>query len=262
MAHQEDSENATTEYLKTKLKISAEGRILREFPGPVPPVPPDLVIVDGTKGYLVEIERRVSLDVLSKLNLLKDLIRPEDMGVSDLSYYLAGNTISHSVRSLAASLGIRVLLLPGAAGVTEPSERKYGTVRVTTEKAWRVASLLIKERTSSIRSLALKEKVSYGWAHATVQGLKRQGIVRQTVNRVIVEDVDKLLNGAAWERPFQTFVRKELRTPFKGTYEGAKETTAALEDRGLKFAFAGYIAGTLYTGQSVRHDLIQIYMDS
>jgi hypothetical protein len=134
-------------------------------------------------------------------------------------------------------------------------------MKVTSEKSWKVVSGLIRQKSSSIRNLSLVQGVSYGWTHSTVTNLIVHGIAKRNGNRASIVDIDKLLNGVAWERPTQTLIVKELILPGTDVFEVARDLTAILDDENVPRTFACYIAGTQYAGQSVRFDSLQVYMD-
>lgn len=134
-------------------------------------------------------------------------------------------------------------------------------VKISSEKAWRVISRLLKEKMTSIRQLSLLENVSYGWAHATVRALIEQGVITKKGNYVRISDVNKLLNGLAWERPFRNLQTGELISDYGDATEAAKEISHILNKQNIKFAFTTYTAGGLYTGYAVRHDAVYLYLN-
>lgn len=86
-------------------------------------------------------------------------------------------------------------------------------------------------------------------------------ISKRNGNQVSIVDIDKLLNGVAWERPTHALIVKELIMPGKDVFEVARDLTTALDGQNISHAFACYLAGTQYTGHSVRFDALQLYMD-
>ena len=133
--------------------------------------------------------------------------------------------------------------------------------KITSDKSWRVISRLLKEKTTSIRQLALMEKVSYGWAHATIQSLINQGIVIKKENYVSISDINKLLNGVAWERPFENLRVGEINLDYDSATRAATDISFILKNQNMKFAFTSYTAGGLYTGYAVRYDTIYLYLE-
>ena len=67
-----------------------------------------------------------------------------------------------------------------------------------------------------------------------------------------------MLNGVACERPFRSLVQEEFVTDLEDVFSGAREIDRAIT--GTEHVFAGYLAGSLYTGQAVRFDMVQLYM--
>ena len=84
-------------------------------------------------------------------------------------------------------------------------------MKLTSPKSWQVISYLLKMNETSIRQLAIGSKVSYGWTHATIRALTEKGIVSDTGGYCKDHDINKLLNGVAWERPFERLFSRELR---------------------------------------------------
>jgi len=96
-------------------------------------------------------------------------------------------------------------------------------IKITSDKSWKVVARLLKEQTTSIRQLALKEHVSYGWAHATIQSLINQGIVIRKEKYVCISDINKLLNGVAWERPFENLRAEEINIEYDSAISAAND---------------------------------------
>ena len=119
----------------------------------------------------------------------------------------------------------------------------------------------MKERITSIRQLSLKENISYGWTHAVIQHLLNQEIVSKRGNHVEISNIDKLLNGVGWERPFENLNKTEMFLSYDNAHEAAKEITYMLTGKEIGFAFTSYTAGGLYTGYAMRHDSLYLYLD-
>lgn len=223
----------------------------------------DMIIEDKKqlKTFFIEIKTKVSIESLALLNLYKDSIDPEikKRGL----FILVTKSISPRLMEMANRTGIDVLMIPKEIVLTGNQIRSStGAVKITSDKSWRVVSGLIKLRSSSIRNLSISEKVSYGWAHSTINNLITHGIARKNGNQVSISDMDKLLNGIAWERPTHSIVDKEFNIPFQDIYAAAKELTIELDARNIKYAFSSYFAGMQYTGLGIQFDSIQIYIDA
>lgn len=221
---------------------------------------PDMVIEEGNKRFFVEVKPKANADTVGKMALLRALLQKKK-GIEH-HFVIASGVIAPEVEDMAKQAGVKLVLLPHG---TVPPARKYGqapsNVKITSEKSWRIVSRLLKEKAASIRRLSLLEKVSYGWAHATVQSLIMQGIVEKKGNYVAISDVDKLLNGIAWERPFENLLAAEIRTSYKDAFKAARELTRMLKGQKLNFAFTSYTAGGLYTGYAVRQDSVYLYLE-
>jgi hypothetical protein len=222
----------------------------------------DMVIEDPKKSqkYYIEIKTKASLDSLAQINLFKDVML-ETETISDLHFVLAGKYISTKTGELAEGLNIRTLIIPREIALPGEGSRIQGSVKITSEKSWKVVSGLIGLKSSSIRNLSIILKVSYGWTHATMKQLISHGLARTSGNQVSISDMDKLLNGVAWERPTNNLIVKEFTIPNRDIFEAAKELANMFESQGIRYAFASYFAGTQYTGESIRFDSIQVYLE-
>ncbi len=221
----------------------------------------DFVVKDEEETYFVETKNRANVDEIAQFVLLKELLKKEGKESSDFVPVIAAKIIPPREEELAKELGIKVIQLPRSfkleSGKSAVPKKK---VKISSEKAWKVISRLLREKLTSIRQLSILENVSYGWAHATVQSLIEQGIVTRKGNYVSISDKNKLLNGLAWERPLKNLLAGEIITDYGDVTEAAKEITHVLEKQGVNFAFTSYTAGGLYTGYAVRHDAVYLYL--
>ena len=253
-------------YLKTRLGIDERAEVkLHPLWGDFTF---DMAIEDKSQQalYFVEIKPRASLEALALVNLYKDYANKNyehknEPGLES-RFVLVTKYMSSHLWELSKEMDICVLTVPKEVKLTGQSEKPVqGSIKVTSEKSWKVVSGLIRLKTSSIRNLSLVEGVSYGWTHSMITNLIVHGIARRNGNQASIIDIDKLLNGVAWERPTHTHIVKELILPGKDVFEVARDLTSVLEGQRVPHAFACYIAGTQYTGLSVRFDSLQIYMD-
>lgn len=223
----------------------------------------DAIIEDKrrSKTYFLEIRSKASIESLALLNLYKDQIYSELGSVGH--FILVTKSISSRLLEMANKTGIEVIMMPREAMLKdEPSKSTSGAVKITSEKAWKVVSGLIRLRSSSIRNLSISEKVSYGWAHSTINQLLSHGIARKNGNQVSIGDMDKLLNGVAWERPTHSLIAIELTLPFQDIHSAAKELTEMFEAHHISYAFSSYFAGMQYTGLGIQFDSVQVYVDA
>jgi predicted RecB family endonuclease len=222
----------------------------------------DFVVKDEEETYFVEIKNRVNVDGIARFVLLKELLKKDGNESSDFVPVIAAKILPPREEELAKELGIKVIQLPRSFKL---ESTKFAApkkkVKISSEKAWKVISRLLREKMTSIRQLSILENVSYGWAHATVQSLIEQGIVTKKGNYVNISDTNKLLNGLAWERPLKNILAGEIITDYGDAAEAAKEITHILEKQGVNFAFTSYTAGGLYTGYAVRHDAVYLYLE-
>jgi len=252
------------EVLHAKLNLS-DGAVVKEEPvlkNASTNLRVDMVIEDGKNRYFVEVKSRASIDTIANLVLLKELFRNENQDISNILLVIAGNVFTPEIEKIATQTGIILVTIP--RNIEHPAQ-KYdhspGKTKVTSEKSWKVITRLLTEKMTSIRQLSILEKVSYGWAHATIQSLLNQGVVTRKENYVSISDTNKLLNGVAWERPFENLFADEINIEYHDAFKAASELSHILKNNGIKFAFTSYTAAGLYTGYAIRHDAVYLYLE-
>ncbi len=224
----------------------------------------DQIIEDEDKIFFVEIVSKVTIDTIAGLVLLKDILQQkqrEKKFVSKPFFVIAGKVIPPREEAIAKEVDITLVQLPHSIKLSTSEYSPQKRIKITSKKSWKIVTRLLKEKATSIRQLALLEDVSYGWAHATIQSLINQGIVTKKGNYVSISDVNKMLNGVAWERPFENLRATEITVEYDSAIPAAKEISLALKIQESKFAFTSYTAGGLYTGYAVRHDAIYLYLE-
>ena len=222
----------------------------------------DLVIDDvtGSQVFYIETKSKATIDSLAQINLYKDIIKSSE-GVEHPIFILVSKYIPPRVAQMAEMLNIRTLSIPKEIFFPGENPRTQGPIKITSEKSWKVVSGLIGLRSSSIRNLSLVLNVSYGWTHATIESLISHDLAQRNGNQVSISDMDKLLNGVAWERPTNSLIVKEYAIPYKDPFEASVELASMFEGQNVRYAFASYFAGTKYTGESIRFDSIQVYLE-
>ncbi len=252
-------------FISTKLNLSDSARIIEapEIKEAVSPLTVELVFQDGDNTYFTQIKSRVNLDTVARLTLLKELLQKQESGISYYSFVIAGKSIPKSVEYIAGAVGIELVTIPRNIHLPVKNEkfRSWPRAKITSEKSWRVITRLLKEKMTSIRQLSLLEHVSYGWAHLIIQTLKNQDIVTMKDNYVTISNTDALLNGAAWERPFENLIEHEVTINFDNAHTAATELSHMLKQHKVRFAFTAYTAGGLYTGYAIRHDYVYLYLE-
>ncbi len=226
------------------------------------PLQPDIVFREHGRLYFIEIKANVaSIDTIARMQLLRELWHRRGLDRSLVEMVIAARTIRPREEQIAKELDIRVIKLPWTLGPPLKNEFRTSKSKITSEKSWKIVSRLLKEKSTSIRQLALQENVSYGWAHKTVEMLMNQNIAKRNDSYVRISDVKKLLNGVAWERPMKNLNIAEIPIQFSDSIPAAKDITSILSDQNVPFAFTGYTAGGLYTGYAVRQDAVYLYLD-
>jgi len=222
----------------------------------------DLIIEDGTKTYIVELKRVVRLDSLSQLGFLKLLLKDSAFRTYDIEFIMAGKRITPEAMDAAEKTGIQFIKLPANLNLEE-GHGKPSTipVKLTSPKSWQVISYLLKMKEASIRQLSIESGVSYGWTHATAKALISKGIASDAGGRLRVVDINKLINGIAWERPFERLFAQEIKIAAKNAIVLAKEICLVCDEQQIACAFTSFTAGEIYTGYSARHDSVYLYLE-
>jgi len=254
------------EILKARLHLSKNAmvngdQILKGSPWPIPAIP-DWIIEDGGNIFFVEIVSTIKYDEISRMLLFKEIFQPWITEKTNLvpTFVIAGGRIPDQWEIIAEKVGITTVLLPTKLTPLKSDYSVGGGLKITSDKSWRVISRLLKEGIASIRQLSILEKVSYGWAHKTIQRLISQGIVTRTNNYVRITDANRLLNSVAWERPFENLRAAEIYIDYDDAIYAAKDISHALKKEYIKFAFTNYTAGGLYTNYAIRHDAVYLYL--
>jgi hypothetical protein len=222
----------------------------------------DLIIEDGSKTYVVELKRIVRLDELSQLGLLRLLMNASCTSIDNIEFIIAGKLITKDVAKAAEKIGIKFIKLPAGANVEEAHDKAGNIpVKLTSPKSWQVISYLLKVKAASIRQIAIGSGVSYGWTHAVVRALAARGIVSDTGGHTEITDINKLLNGIAWERPFERLLAQEIRIAANSPVALAQEICLVCDEQQIPCAFTSFTAGEIYTGYSARHDSAYLYLE-
>ncbi len=231
------------------------------------PIRPDSVFKDGRTLYFVKIKSSaVSIDTIARMILLKELWKKKESNLPDVQLIIVAKWFYQREETLAKILEIRLIKLPWALDTSPNKDYPSSGMRITSEKSWKIVSRLLKEKNTSIRQLALKENVSYGWAHKVIGMLLEQNVVKKENNYVHVSDLKNLLNGIAWERPLKNLqIDKEIDegifVKFQGAFAAAQQITSILKEQKIRFAFTSYTSGGLYTGYAIRQDAVYLYLE-
>ncbi len=225
------------------------------------PIRFDLIIEDDSKIYVIQLERIVRLDALSQLGLLKLLMGTNNVSTHNVEFVIVGRQMTSEASEVAEKTGIRFIKLPADINLEEAHGKpSTAPVKLTSTKSWQVISCLLKTKETSIRQLAIKSKVSYGWTHATIQALVSKGIVSGSSGHVKITDINKLLNGIAWERPFERLLAHEIRIAASSPIALAQEICLVCDEQQMPCAFTSFTAGEIYTSYSARHDSAYLYL--
>jgi hypothetical protein len=226
------------------------------------PLRPDIVFQSNDKLYFVEIKSSVvNIDILARMTLQREIWQKKT-NHPPVQLVLAVKTINSREEALAQDLDIIVIKLPWKFS-TPKGDRDYkvNKVRISSQKSWKIVTRLLKEKNSSIRQLALKEKVSYAWAYKVIELLQEQNVVNRDSGYVAISDVKNLLNGIAWERPMKNLQVEEIFIDFSGAHSAAQEISQTFKQRNMNIAFTTYTAAGLYTSYAIRQDAVYLYLE-
>jgi len=226
------------------------------------PIRPDYIFQKGEQFYVVEgTISPVTIDTIARLQLYRNLL--ERKVSKQIQLVLVAKTMKVREEELARQLGIQYIRLPWAMKAPKGIDYRLARTKISSEKSWRIVSRLVKEKGSSIRQLAVKENVSYAWAHKAIELLVERNIAKREDGFVTISDVNKLLSGIAWERPLKNLQLEEihLNYNFGHSHEAAQDISHNLKEENIEFAFNSYTAGGLYTGYAFRHDAVYLYLD-
>lgn len=255
-------EDRVLDHIKCELEISDDASVawhvpvLEEFPFRA-----DLVIEDYSKKYIVEITSRLTIDTIGRQLVLKNLLRTTGPRNTYAEFVIASKLISRETEKVAQSCDIRVIALPYRSTIPENEKSDVRRIeKISSAKSWKIVTALLNEKETSIRHIAKKANVSYGWAHATVKSLIAKGIVVPVNNYVQLNDLPKLLNGIAWERPFEKLYYDEVVLPESDALSAARTITRMCDTQGIGCGFTGFTAGSIYTQYGFRHDTVYVYI--
>ncbi len=263
--HPIENNQELLDIIRAKLNLSSSAVTIKEpaLKDIQIPIRVDAIIEEGNSRFYIEIKSKASVDTIAQLILLKELLKKQNKNVSGIYLVIASKVIPPNVEELAKQVDIILLRIPHNIVLPIQNYDYFPSkTKVTSEKSWKVITRLLKEKITSIRQLSLMENVSYGWAYATIQSLISQGIVTKLKgNYVKISDTNKLLNGVAWERPFENLCVGEISIEYHDAFRAAQELSHILKNNGTKFAFTSYTAGGLYTGYAFRHDSVYLYIE-
>ncbi len=253
------------DYIKDNLdipsySINTDVSTLYEYYSIDLPLRSDVVLEGNGTIYFIDIKSKATVETVARMNLFRD-IWSQNGNAKSIRLVIVAKSFPEGVKRIMDHVDIIMLKLPWSFKPGIGNQFNSQTHRVTSDKSWKIVSRLLKEKNTSIRQLSLLEKVSYGWAHKTIQALIRQNIVKQDYNYVSISNVDKLLNGVAWERPFMSLKSYEIQISFSESMYAAREITEAfaMQDN-MPVGFTSYTAAALYTGYGIRNDAVYLYL--
>jgi hypothetical protein len=255
-------DNSILDHIKRELDISDSATIAREvLISEEFPFKADLVIEDFSKKYIIEITSRLTIEKIGRQLAIKKILLTTESRNRNAEFVIASKLISPDAEKIAHACDIRIIALPYRTHFKESEKSDVRRIeKISSAKSWKIVIALLTEKECSIRHLAKKTNVSYGWTHATVQSLIAKGIVIEVNNYVKLHDVPKLLNGIAWERPFEKLYYNEVVLPDSDALSAARTITKMCDKQDTDCAFTGFTAGGMYTKYGFRHDTVYVYI--
>lgn len=255
-------DDSILDYIKHELGINDSATIAREvMVSNEFPFTADLIIEDFSKKYIIEITSRLTIEKIGRQLVLKKILQDTELQNRETEFIIASKIVSPETEKMAHACDIRIIALPYRSRINESEKSDVRRIeKISSAKSWKIVIALLQEKECSIRHLSLKTNVSYGWTHATVQSLIAKGIVIEVNNYVKLQDIPKLLNGIAWERPFEKLFYHEVLLPDSDAPSVARTITTMCQKQNIDCAFTGFTAGGMYTKYGFRHDTVYVYI--
>ena len=255
-------DDSILDYIKHELGINDSATIAREvMVSNEFPFTADLIIEDFSKKYIIEITSRLTIEKIGRQLVLKNILQDTELQNRATEFIIASKIVSPETEKMAHACDIRIIALPYRSRINESEKSDVRRIeKISSAKSWKIVIALLQEKECSIRHLSLKTNVSYGWTHATVQSLIAKGIVIEVNNYVKLQDIPKLLNGIAWERPFEKLFYHEVLLPDSDAPSVARTITTMCQKQNIDCAFTGFTAGGMYTKYGFRHDTVYVYI--
>ncbi len=222
----------------------------------------DLILVSNNTSYIVEVKQRLTTDDVARALLVKRMLETEDSDYRNPEMVLVSKIVPKKVRSVADEVGVHVIRLESDIQLPfSTSNRPSRVSKVSHWKSWKVTTDLIRSGSTSIRQLSISSGVSYGWTHATVRHLVEMGVATRNDEGVSITDIERLLDGVAWERPLSNLLVRTIQVSGDDYMETAREIEDAMTEWKMEHSFTGFTSGGIYTGYGQRFDRIFMYLD-
>jgi hypothetical protein len=223
---------------------------------------PDLIVRAGDLTLIIELKHTLSLNDVARGFMYQHLIAVGNLLPRRSRYVLMAKVVPDRARSMAQKTDVDIIRLPPDVELPGRSrERRFKVNRLSHEKSWRVVTGLLRMGPTSIRQVSLETRVSYGWAHATTERLLQMGVATRSPDGISITDVEKLLNGVAWERPMKELSAIIIYLSGEDVMGAARTVERSLGEWSVRHAFGGITAGGLYTGYAQRFDRLYVYVE-
>jgi len=240
---------------QNSVRVSHEVLISPDYPIRI-----DIMIEENQHRYYVEIKKRLTLQALEQVTLQQALLKNE-IPPGMATFIIATPIIPEVFHELAYKTGINLIKLPHNLIVSDKNKISTSKTKLTADKSWRVVTRLLKEKTISIRQIALQEGISYGLSHKVVRELLDSHIATKDEYYIRISDVSSLLNIVAWERSLKKLKIDEFWLPHENAHTAAREITHVSEDQKIPFACNSFTAAGIYTGYAVKHNEVHFYLN-
>ncbi len=132
---------------------------------------------------------------------------------------------------------------------------------MTSPSSWKVVCYFMRGEEASMNQASVQTGVSYPWARAVVKKLLEIGAAKEHGRKVGLEDVDKLFEYVAWERPVNSLRPWSSRAPTRMRQRHCTNCTETSRASSLKSACALFTAADLYLEGMASGGCIQLYAD-
>jgi hypothetical protein len=163
-----------------------------------------------------------------------------------------------------ASDALKALIQAGGTYQKLDGDRHRGaaeTVKITSPGSWKVVCYFIRNEEATMNQASVQTGVSYPWARAVAKKLLEIGAAKEHGRKVRLEDIDRLFEYVAWERPVNSLRSLEFCSAFQDETEALHELYGNIEGIVPQSACALFTAADLYLEGVASGGCVQLYAD-
>ena len=134
-------------------------------------------------------------------------------------------------------------------------------MNLSSQKSYRVAKYLLKNRVSSQSKISKETKVAIGYVNEVIHELSDQNIVTIEYGKCSLVDYVRLLEKIGFDRPFQKLRVTEFRLPTRTITETEERLATYCDNRGLRYAFSVFSGLKYYYEYHISYPTVHIYVD-